>query len=145
MENNQQNDENKEEPRYKKIIRKTKEFIKENWKILLIITLLISSVELLYYDERQKSITQSGGFIQHMHLFGTFYQIGSAVTDFIGNIFGSGLLTKILYGIWLVVKNLLTLLLLAFIFMAIPLIPILVFMLIMFFILRGRVGSLKQL
>lgn len=171
MENYSIEKKKEDEPKWKSILREIKTFLKRHWKELLIMALVLTSVEILYSDyPPHKLNNQSGGMGAGEAVKGFFKATGSEAKSGAGAIIKSPLTlgkgvfkgmkklpsagkailntnlpTKILSGIWLLLKNLMTLLLLVFIFMAIPLVPILIFMLIMFFILRGQVGNLKQI
>lgn len=152
----------KEEPWYKKIIKNTKTFIINNWKTLLLLALLMTSVELCYLDSFKQ---QTGGqystydstMTQAKKRFGVIgekvvegpsrigYFISNGISKIPQKIMESEFVKAILYGLLYIGKSLLTLLIFVLLFMAIPMVPLLFFMLVMFFVLRNGIGSIKQM
>jgi hypothetical protein len=154
--------ETKDESRYKKIIRNTKTFIINNWKILLLIVLLMTSFELCYHDsfKYQKGgqyTTYDSTMTQAKKRFGIIgekvveapsrigYFISDGISKIPEKIMESEFVRAILYGLLYIGKSLLTLLIFILLFMAIPMVPLLFFMLVMFFILRNGIGRIKQM
>jgi hypothetical protein len=123
----------------------------------------MTSVELCYLDSfkqqtgGQYSTSYDSTMTQAKKKFGV---IGEKVVDApsrIGHFISGGIsripekimesefVKAILYGLLYIGKSLLTLLIFVLLFMAIPMVPLLFFMLVMFFILRNGIGSIKQM